>query len=389
MLEFDPYSYDVHEDPYPIYERLREEAPAYWNERLGFWALSRHADVLAAFKDTVRFSSAGGVSLERSSQSDPSAVAFFIAMDPPRHDKYRNLVSKAFTPRRVAELEPRVQALADHYIDRFIDARRCDFIADFSAKLPMDVVSEMLGVPGDDRDTLREWADLVLHREAGMSEVPASGIQASGNLLQYFARLVAERRRRPGEDLTSALLAAELDGERLSDREAMAFLFLMIIAGNETTTKLVGNAAYWAWRNPDQRALVRRSADMIPRWVEETLRYDNSSQALARTLTTDVTLHGKTMRAGDKVLLLVGAANRDERVFPDPDRYDLMRDHSESLSFGKGTHFCLGASLARLEGRVALEAVQRRFPDFELDPTGLVRVHNPNVRGYASMPITF
>jgi cytochrome P450 len=389
MLEFDPYSYDVHEDPYPIYKRLREEAPAYWNERLGFWALSRHADVLAAFKDTVRFSSAGGVSLERSSQSDPSAVAFFIAMDPPRHDKYRNLVSKAFTPRRVAELEPRIQALADHYIDRFIDARRCDFIADFSAKLPMDVVSEMLGVPTDDRDMLREWSDLVLHREAGMSEVPASGIEASGNLLQYFARLVAERRRRPGEDLTSALLAAELDGERLSDREVMAFLFLMIIAGNETTTKLLGNAAYWAWRNPDQRALVRRSPDMIPRWVEETLRYDNSSQALARTLTTDVTLHGKTLRAGDKVLLLVGAANRDERVFPDPDRYDLMRDHSESLSFGKGTHFCLGASLARLEGRVALDAVQRRFPNFELHPAGLVRVHNPNVRGYASMPITF
>jgi cytochrome P450 len=389
MLDFDPYSYDVHEDPYPIYKRLRDEAPAYWNERLRFWALSRHADVLAAFKDPVRFSSAGGVSLERSSQIDPSTVAFFIAMDPPRHDKYRNLVSKAFTPRRIAELEPRIQALADRYIDRFIDARRCDFIADFSAKLPMDVISEMLGVPSDERDTLREWADLVLHREPGMSEVPAAGIEASGNLLQYVARLVADRRRQPGDDLTSGLLAVELDGERLSDREVMAFLFLMIIAGNETTTKLLGNAAYWAWKNPDQRALLRGAPDMIPRWVEETLRYDNSSQALARTLTTDVTLHGKTLRAGDKALLLVGAGNRDERVFPEPDRYDLMRDHSESLSFGKGTHFCLGASLARLEGRVALEAVQRRFPDFELDPAGLVRVHNPNVRGYASMPITF
>jgi cytochrome P450 len=389
MLDFDPYSYDVHEDPYPIYKRLRDEAPAYWNERLRFWALSRHADVLAAFKDPVRFSSAGGVSLERSSQIDPSTVAFFIAMDPPRHDKYRNLVSKAFTPRRIAELEPRIQALADRYIDRFIDARRCDFIADFSAKLPMDVISEMLGVPSDERDTLREWADLVLHREPGMSEVPAAGIEASGNLLQYFARLVADRRRQPGDDLTSGLLAVELDGERLSDREVMAFLFLMIIAGNETTTKLLGNAAYWAWKNPDQRTLLRGAPDMIPRWVEETLRYDNSSQALARTLTADVTLHGKTLRAGDKALLLVGAGNRDERVFPQPDRYDLMRDHSESLSFGKGTHFCLGASLARLEGRVALEAVQRRFPDFELDPGGLVRVHNPNVRGYASMPITF
>lgn len=389
MPEFDPYSYDFHEDPYPIYKWLRDEAPAYWNERLRFWALSRHADVLAAFKDPARFSSAGGVSLERSSQSDPSAVAFFIAMDPPKHDKYRNLVSKAFTPRRIAELEPRIRALAEQYVDRFIDARRCDFIADFSAKLPMDVVSEMLGVPGDDRDTLRTWADLVLHREPGMSEVPPAGIEASGKLLEYFARLVAARRRQPGDDLTSALIAAELDGERLSDREVMAFLFLMIIAGNETTTKLLGNALYWIWRNPDQRRLLREGPDMIPRWVEETLRYDNSSQALARTLTTDVELHGRTLRAGDKVLLLIGAANRDERVFPDPDRFDLLRDHSESLSFGKGTHFCLGASLARLEGRVALEAVQRRFPDFEIDPAGLVRVHNPNVRGFASMPITF
>jgi hypothetical protein len=389
MLEFDPYSYAVHEDPYPVYKRLRDEAPAYWNERLGFWALSRHADVLAAFKEPLRFSSAGGVSLERSSQVDPSAVAFFIAMDPPRHDKYRNLVSKAFTPRRVAELEGRIRMLTNQYIDRFLDARRCDFIRDFSAKLPMDVVSEMLGVPSDDRDTLREWADLVLHREPGMSEIPAAGIAASGNLLQYFAKLVAERRRLPGDDLTSALLVAELDGERLTDQNVMAFLFLMIIAGNETTTKLVGNALYWLWRNPEQRALLRANLDLVPRWVEETLRYDNSTQMLARTLTADVTLHGRTMHAGEKVLLLVGAANRDERVFEDPDRYDLQRDHTESLAFGKGTHFCLGASLARLEGRVALEAVQRRFPDFELDPAGLVRVHNPNVRGYASMPITF
>jgi hypothetical protein len=316
-------------------------------------------------------------------------VAFFIAMDPPRHDRFRNLVSKAFTPRRVAELEPRIRLLTDQYVDRFIEARQCDFIQDFSAKLPMDVVSEMLGVPPDDRDTLRTWADLVLHREPDMSEVPPAGIAASGNLLRYFATLVTTRRRQPGDDLTSALLMAELDGERLTDQNVMAFLFLMIIAGNETTTKLLGNALYWLWRNPDQRALVRAEPDLVPRWVEETLRYDNSSQALARTLTADTTLHGQTMRSGDKVLLLIGAANRDERVFSEPDRYDLRRDHTESLAFGKGTHFCLGASLARLEGRAALDAVQARLPDFELDPAGLVRVHNPNVRGYAAMPITF
>src|SRR5262249_26610889 len=171
-VEFDPYAYEVHEDPYPYYRRLRDEAPAYWNSRLGFWALSRHADVLAAFKDPLRFSSAGGVALERSTEGDPAALAFFLAMDPPRHDRLRNLVSTAFTPRRVAELEPRVRELADHYIDRFADTGRCDFIGDFAARLPMDVVSELLGVPEGDRDELREWADLVLHRDPGISEVP-------------------------------------------------------------------------------------------------------------------------------------------------------------------------------------------------------------------------
>jgi cytochrome P450 len=389
MWEFDPFSYEVHEDPYPFYRRLRDEFPAYWNERLEFWALSRHADVLAAFKEPIRFSSAAGVSLERSSQGDPSAVAFFIAMDPPKHDKFRNLVSKAFTPRRVAELEGKIRGITAHYVDQLIEARRCDFIQDFAARLPMDVVSEMLGVPSEDRDTLREWADLVLHREEGVTEVPPAGIAASANLLQYFATLVAGRRRQPGDDLTSALIAAELDGERLGDREVMAFLFLMIIAGNETTTKLLGNAVYWLWRNPEQRALVRRDPELVPRWAEETLRYDPSSQALARTLTEDVTLHGRTMRTGQKVLLLIGAANRDERVFHEPDRYDLLRDHSESLSFGKGTHFCLGASLARLEARVGLEAVLRRFPDYEIDAGRLVRVHSTNVRGFSSIPITF
>jgi hypothetical protein len=388
-VEFDPYAYEVHEDPYPYYRRLRDEAPAYWNERLGFWAISRHADVLAAFKDPVRFSSAGGVALERSTEGDPAALAFFLAMDPPRHDRLRNLVSTAFTPRRVAELEPRVRALAAHYIDRFADARRCDFIGDFAAKLPMDVVSELLGVPEGDRDELREWADLVLHRDPGVAEVPPAGRQATRSLLDYFARLVVDRRRRPGADLTSALAHADLDGERLSDRDVMAFLFLMVIAGNETTTKLLGNALFWLWRNPAERTLVRADPGLVPRWVEETLRFDGSTQALARTVTADVSLHGRTMRAGDKVLLLVGSANRDERVFPDPDRFDVRRDHAETLAFGKGTHFCLGAALARLEGRVALDAVQRRLPDFEIDAGALVRVHSLNVRGYAAMPIRF
>jgi cytochrome P450 len=206
-------------------------------------------------------------------------------------------------------------------------------------------------------------------------------------MIHYFAKHVARRRNEPGEDLTAALIGAEIDGDRLSDKEVMAFLFLMVIAGNETTTKLLGNALYWLWKNPAQRAKVAGHPNMIPNWAEETLRYDNSSQMLARTLACDVELHGNTMREGDKVALLVGAANRDERVFPDPDVYDVTRDCKQSLSFGYGTHFCLGASLARLEARVSLEEVMARFADYEIDPAGLVRVHSSNVRGFSAMPI--
>lgn len=390
MVEYDPYAYAMHEDPYPTYAALRAEAPAYRNERLEFWALSRHADVLAAFRDTARFSNRHGVSLDRAS-SHPRAHAMmsFLAMDPPRHTRMRALVSRGFTPRRVAALEPRVRALANRHIDGFVERGRCDFIKDFAGKFPMDVISEMLGVPEPDRDQLRQWADTVVHREEGMTDVPPAGMQAAMHLLAYFTQLVADHRARPRDDLTAALLTAEIDGDRLEDMEILAFLFLMIIAGNETTTKLLGNAVYWLARNPDQRRLVAGDPGMIPRWVEETLRYDGSTQALARTVTGDVELHGRRLRDGDRLVLLVGSANRDERVFPHADRYDLTRDTSAMLSFGHGTHFCLGASLARLEGRVALEEVQRRFPDFAIEPVGMVRVHSVNVRGFASLPVTF
>lgn len=389
MLEFSPYSYDLHEDPYPIYKRLRDEEPAYWNEHLRFWALSRHADVLAGFKDSALLSNAEGVSLERSSGGAASELASFLAMDPPRHDQMRALVARGFTPRRVTELEPRVRALAAAHIDKFIERGSCDFIQEFAGKLPMDVVSELLGVPTADRDTLRHWADTVLHREEGNPAVPPAAMEATRNLLVYYGKLLGERKRQRGEDLVSALIDADIDGERLADKEIIAFLFLMVIAGNETTTKLLGNALYWLWRNPDQRDVLRQHPQLVPQWVEETLRYDNSTQMLARAVTRDVTMHGRHLRSGDRLLLLVGAANRDDRVFTDPDRYDIRRDTSESLAFGKGTHFCMGAALARLEARVALEAVQARLRDFEIDPAGLVRVHSPNVRGFAAMPISF
>jgi len=390
VVEYDPYVYQVHEDPYPVYRALRDEAPVYRNEALGFWALSRHADVLAAFKDVATFSSRHGVSLDQDVfHPDADATMSFLAMDPPRHTRMRALVSHGFTPRRVSELEPRIRAIAREHLDACRARGGCDFIADFAGKLPMDVISELLGVPASDRPTLRAWADQVVHRDEGMRGLPPAAAQAALRMLEYLTERIAARRRSPRDDLTSALLAAEIDGDRLSDREIIGFLFLMIVAGNETTTKLLGNAVYWLSRNPDQRQKLRRDPTLIPLWVEETLRYDNSTQALARLVARDVELHGEKLRAGDKLVLLVGSANRDERAFPDPDRFDLLRNTQRSLAFGQGTHFCLGASLARLEGRVALEEVERRLPGWEVEPVGSLRVHSVNVRGFAALPIRF
>jgi cytochrome P450 len=389
-LSFDPFDYAFHEDPYPLYRRLRAEAPVYWNEELGFWALSRHADVLAGFKDWERFTNTGGISLEVGELSaDSTAVLSILAMDPPRHDRIRALVSKGFTPRRVADLEPSIRALAVRWLERVRDAGRCDFVADFAGRLPMDVISEMLGVPETDRDMLRGWSDTVLHREEGVRGVPPEGVAASGKLLQYFVQVVAERRRRPGDDLASALCAAELDGEKLSDKDIIGFLYLLIIAGNETTTKLLANAVYWLQKHPAARKEVSEDPSLVPQWVEETLRFDNSTQLMARTVSADFDYRGHALRRGQKVLLLIGSANRDEEVFPQPDAFDLHRDTSAHLSFGRGTHFCLGAALARLEARVSLEEVLRRIPGYEIDEPNAVRVHSTNVRGFMSLPMHF
>ncbi|MDX2167850.1 MAG: cytochrome P450 [Deltaproteobacteria bacterium] len=387
-LVFDPFSYAMHEDPYPTYARLRAEAPAYRNPRLDLWALSRHADVKAAFREWTRYSNRHGVALDRDAfNSEAERSASFLAMDPPRHDRLRALVSKGFTPRRVAELEPRVRVIAAEHLDAVRDRARWDAIDDFAGRLPMDVISEMLGIPRPDREPLRAWADAVVHREEGVSGRTAAAGAAAREMMTYFARMIAQRRARPGDDLTSALLVAEIDGDRLSDAEIMGFLFLMVIAGSETTTKLIGNALYWLWRNPAERARLRDDPARLPQWVEETLRYDNSTQALARVATQDVELHGQRIREGDMVVLLVGSANRDEQIFTDPARYDILRDTTQTLAFGHGIHFCLGASLARLEGRVALEEFWRRFPDYEIDMAASSRVHSVNVRGFAHLTL--
>ena len=394
---FDPYDYDFHEDPYPVYARLRDEEPLYYNASDDFWALSRHADVHAALKNDAAFSNRMGVSLDASAWNpDAHRVMSFLALDGKEQTRLRKLVSAGFTPRRVRELTPQVQALADHYLDRLLDANEengeADWIAELAGRLPMDVICGMLGVPEADRDEVRRLADLTVHREAGVRDVPATGVAAALELIGYYEAMVSERRGRPGEDLTSALIRAEVDGDRLRDHEIIAFLMLMVVAGNETTTKLLGNALLHLGANPTQAADVFAGDDLVGPWIEETLRFDTSTQMLARYVAEDAEVHGQVVPAGSKLLVLLGSANRDERAFTAPDVFDIHRVQEElgkSLSFGVGRHFCLGANLARLEARVVLEELVRRTSGFEVHAERAVRVHSTSVRGFASLPVGF
>ncbi len=389
-LVLDPYDYHFHEDPYPYYKRLRDEAPLYRNEELNFWALTRHADVHTGFRNSTALSNKLGVSLDPISRT-PEAyrTMSFLAMDDPGHLRLRTLVSKGFTPRRIRELEARVRELTREHLATALESESFDYITEFAGKLPMDVISELMGVPTEDRQRLRTLADTVMHREDGVTDVPKSALVAAMDLLVYYADMVKQRRKTPHDDLTSALLEAEIDGDRLGDDEIMAFLFLMVVAGNETTTKLLGNAVYWGGVNPDQLTGVYADDSRIPLWVEETLRYDTSSQILARLVVEDIEFYGTTLHEGDTLLLMPGSAHRDERVFDEPDEFRIGRDiGSKLLSFGSGAHFCLGAHLARMEARVALTELFQRIRGYEIDEAGAVRVHSSSVRGFAHLPIT-
>jgi cytochrome P450 len=394
-LVLDPYDYDFHEDPYPYYKRLRDEAPLYRNEDLGFWALSRHSDVHQGFRNSTTLSNRDGVSLDPVARGPHAAQTMsFLAMDDPAHLRLRTLVSKGFTPRRIRELEAGVVELAVQHLDTMVEraaggSTTVDFVAEFAGKLPMDVISELMGVPVADRDQVRAWADGVMHRDDGVNDVPKSAIEASINLMVYYQAMIAERRKKPADDLTSALLEAEIDGDRLTDQEILGFMFLMVIAGNETTTKLLASAAFWGHKNPDQLASVYTDLSRVPLWVEETLRYDTSSQILARTVSGELTLYDTTIPEGDILVLLPGSGHRDERVFENPDDYVIGREIGPKLlSFGSGAHFCLGAHLARMEARVALTEFFKRIKGYEVDEANSVRVHSSSVRGFAHLPMT-
>lgn len=390
-LSFDHYDYALQDDPYPVYARLRREAPLYHNEEHDFWVMSRHEDINKAFRTDGVYSNRMGVSLDASAwNEDAHVVMSFLGMDPPEQTRLRKLVSRGFTPRRVAEMEPEIRRLCNLYLEPALDRGEFDWITDFAGKFPMDVISEMLGVPQADRDELRRLADLLVHREHGLRDVPQVGFEASMALFSYYGEMIAERRKRPADDLVTALLTTEGDdGDRMTDGELAAFLFLMVVAGNETTTKLLGNAVHNLCRHPDQRAAVFADATLVSPWIEETLRYDASSQLLARHTMADVTVDGVTCPAGSKLLLNIGSANHDEQVFTASEEYDVLRDRDElgkHIAFGGGRHFCLGANLARLEANVALQELVTRCATIETLP-GAQRFYSANVRGFASLPV--
>lgn len=382
---YDPFDYRIHEDPYPVYAWMREHAPLYRNEHRDFWALSRHADVVAALRDPKLFSNRNGISLE-SELWGPHAVktSFFLAMDPPEHGAYRRLAGAAFTPRQMAAVEPRIRELARERLEPLRGQARFDFAADYAAALPNDVVCEILGVPAADWDQIRADTDQLNQREDSSEDRGPGAVTAALRLADYFVGLIADLRRHPGDDLTSAMIQAEVNGVRHTDTQIVAFLFLVISAGNESTGKTIGNAWYHGWRHPEvqRMGLNGRAGD----WATETLRYDSASQMTARTVTRDTVIHGTELKAGARVAILPASGNRDRRVFPDPERYDLDRDTSKLISFGHGPHHCLGAALARMEMRIALEEIGALVSEYEIDMANARRVHSPHQRGFASLP---
>ena len=396
QVEFDPFSDEYFNDPSDVYRRLRDEAPVYFNETYGFYALSRFADVVAAHRDWQGFSSAHGVDLSMLTKTRPDDIRnmrLIIMMDPPEHDRFRALVSRVFTPRAVTALEPMVREVITGYLAHLEDRDTFDVVEEFSAPFPVEIITRMLGVPEGERQQIREWLDLSLHRERGQMAPTPEGIEAGIASGTYYYELVAEKRRNPVDDMLSRLAQVTVDrGDGvetgLDDAEIAGFASLLGGAGAETVTKLVGNAVVLFHRHPDQWQRVVDDPGLIPQAVEEILRLLPPSQYQGRFSVQDRTFEGGTIPAGYPVLLLTGAATRDPRAFDRPDDFDIDRPPSVAIGLGHGVHSCLGAALARMESRIAIEELAKRFRRLEVDESGLRRVHMSNVAGYANVPVT-
>lgn len=393
-IEFDPFTQDFFDGAYDTYRRLRNEAPVYYNKKWDFWALTRYDDVAPGTKDHETYSSAKGATLDMVKAHDDAIPVpkVIISMDPPEHEKMRKLVSKVFTPRAIAGLEDMVREKVYECLDA-LDPSEFDVVADFSALFPNEVITTMLGVPKEDRNQIRLWLDLLLERHPGEIATSKQGYEASMNTGIYYYNLIQQRRAKPQDDMISRLIETEIerDGvvEKLTDVDISGFATMLGGAGAETVTKLVGNAMVAFADFPDQWRKLREDRSKIPAAVEELLRYEAPSQYQIRTATRDVTYYGTTIPEGAAVLLVTGSATRDERMFEDPDRLDIDRERKMgfNLAFGYGVHSCLGAALARMESRIALEALLDLVPEYEVDRGGLRRVAMTNVCGFSNVPV--
>ena len=384
ITAYNLFAPDVKENPYPYYHWLLREQPVYCNEKLGFWALSRYEDVEAAARAPEVFSSAQGIGPDR----QPGAN--MIVKDPPEHARLRKLVSKAFTPRRVEQLAPRIHEIVAELMDAAMARERFDLIQDLAHPLPVIVIAEMLGVEAEHRDAFKRWSDDVVHIVAAGSNEQSMGqyMQSWEAFKAYFVELIERRRRDPQDDLLSALVIAQEESDALTLSEVLNTCLLLLVAGNETTTNLIGNAALALFTHGSEGLKLRQRPELVTSMIEEVLRFDSPIQGVFRTTMREVEVRGVTIPADSKVALLWAAANRDPEVFPNPDVFDIEREGERHLAFGMGIHFCLGAPLARLEARIATEVILRRTRSLRPDPEGQIeRVDNPMFRGLKRCPV--
>jgi cytochrome P450 len=388
-LYYDPYDIGINADPYAVFKQLRDEAPLYYNEKYDFWALSRFADVAAGLADAKRFTSGRGGILELIKANVEMPAGTLIFEDPPTHTIHRSLLSRVFTPRRVAALEPKIREFCRQSLDPLIGAGGFDFIADLGAQMPMRVIGMLIGIPDSDQDAVRRMADDALRTRAGQPmDVPDAPTFGS----EMFAEYIDWRIDHPSDDLMSDLLQAEFEDETgntrsLTRNEALLYTTVVAGAGNETTTRLIGWAGKVLAEHPDQRKELVADRSLVANAIDELLRYESPAPHIGRYSPDEVSLYDQKIPAGAAVLFLSGAANRDERRFVDPDRFDVHRKIGQHLTFGYGIHYCLGAALARLEGRIALDEVLTRFPEWEVDRDGAKLAPTSTVRGWETLPV--
>ncbi|TMM18900.1 MAG: cytochrome P450 [Actinobacteria bacterium] len=388
-LYYDPYDRDIDADPYPIYRRLRDEAPLYYNEQYDFYAVSRFDDVQRRLVDRESCSSARGSVLEfiKADIEMPPGVVIFE--DPPQHTVHRSLLSRVFTPKKMHALEPKLRQFCARALDPLAGAERIDFVADLGAQLPMRTIGMLLGVPETAQEEARDRANAALRTDPGKPMDVAGRDMGESD---FFADYIEWRATHPSDDLMTELLFAEFEDEtgtsrRLTRDEVLIYVSVVSGAGNETTNRLIGWMGKVLAEHPEQRRALVEDRSLVPNAIEELLRFEPPTPHVARYVTTDIELYGETVPAGSALVCLSGSANRDDRRFPDPDRFDVHRDIGQHLTFGYGIHHCLGAALARLEGRVALDEVLTRFPDWDVDWENARRAPTSTVRGWESLPV--